>query len=91
MPFPEQAHHERNRRLEMRFRPEDQYSKPTVARAEKVSNLVLRVKRRRKKSGSMSNGDASVEGAVGRSDGGDEWEYSAELLGVVNTTYRFPG
>ena len=94
-----QAHHERNRRLEMRFRPDDQYCTPTVARAEKVSNLILKVKRRKKKSVSISNGvtkgdvnSMDVEGEAGRSDGGEEvYDYSAELLGVVNTSFRFPG
>ena len=31
----------------MRFRPEDQYCKPSIARSNKTSNLVLKMKRRR--------------------------------------------
>ena len=87
----------------MRFRPEDQYCKPAVARAKKSSCLVLKVKRRRKLNNGVrqTDGDSdtvttAVEGSgadrLEGGDGKDEWNnYSAELLGVANTVYTFPG
>ena len=68
----------------MRFRPEDCYSKPAVARKSRVSNLVLKVKRRKRR---KEVGAETVEGGGGES----EYQYSAELLGVVNSSYQFPG
>lgn len=87
----------------MRFRPEDQYCKPTIARANKTSNLVLKVKRRHKKVKNESDavardsgrGEAESRKEIGQrgeeNDGRKEYEYSMELLGIVNTTYQFPG
>ena len=89
----------------MRFRPDDHYCKPTVARAKKVSNLVLKVKRKRRPKAGDTTGNGAdqeaeameVEGgsdqpAATSGDGGDpELEYSAEVVGIVNTSYVFPG
>ncbi len=61
----------------MRFRPEDRYCKPALAREDKVTNLVLRVRRRRRQEG--------------ESDGGGEYEYSTELMGIANKIFHFPG
>ena len=99
----EQAHFDKNRHLEVRFRPEDQYCKPAVARAKKSSCLVLKVKRKRRlKSGErQTTADGDVQLAAAEMPGDkvqslDEntdraYDYSAELLGVVNTVYCFPG
>lgn len=76
LPFLCQADAESTVPLEMRFRPEDRYCKPAVAREEKVTSLVLKVKRRKAKS----------DDGVGRID-----EYSVELLGIANKNYHFPG
>ena len=100
-----QAHFEKNQRLEVKLRPEDIYCKPVFSRATKVSNLVLRVKKRRRRT--MGRGE---DGGVreGEEEGGQtllatpgemmqegesqtEYEYSAEVLGVVNTSYTFSG
>ncbi len=62
--------------LEMRYRPEDRYCKPTVAREEKVTNLVLKVRRRK----------AQTDDGAER-----KHEYSVELLGIANENYHFPG
>ena len=99
----------------MRFRPEDQYCKPSIARSNKTSNLVLKVKRRRTKAKIEESvaadpgkevGEKGKEGdeeamqvdkgeeetAQDEGNGGQrEYEYSVELLGVVNTTYQFSG
>ena len=94
-----QAHFEKNQRLEVKLRPEDIYCKPVFSRATKVSNLVLRVKKRRRR---------TVDGGGGEGEGGQtllatpdeimqqgepkaDYEYSAEVLGVVNTSYTFSG
>ncbi len=60
----------------MRFRPEDRYCKPALAREDKVTNLVLRVRRRRRQ---------------GESNGGGDYEYSTELMGIANKSFHFPG
>ena len=82
----------------MRFRPEDQYCKPAVARSKKSSYLVLKVKRRRRLKrqidrDSDSETPAAQEGSgADRLEGKDEgYDYSAELLGVANTVYTFSG
>ena len=41
----------------MRFRPEDQYCKPSIARSNKTSNLLLKVKRRRTKAKIAAGGN----------------------------------
>ena len=107
----------------MRFRPEDQYCKPSIARANKTSNLLLKVKRRRLKTTKpkdsksaagdgegvdekrreddeeamelgSSGGTAAKETAPDSAEGNgeqEEYKYSMELLGIVNTTYQFSG
>ena len=107
----------------MRFRPEDQYCKPSIARANKTSNLLLKVKRRRIKTTKpkdsksaegdgegivekrregdkeamevgSSGGTAVKETAPDSAEGNggqEEYKYSMELLGIVNTTYQFSG
>ena len=90
----------------MRFRPEDQYCKPAVARTNKTSSLVLKVKRKRrakssegqsdgreedKKNGGPSSSEATLAGDCQGESKTVEYEYSAELLGVVNTVFQFPG
>lgn len=104
-----QAYFEKNERLEAKFRPEDQFCKPAVARANKTSNLVLKVKRKRRLKVSeggaswggrengedmLGGGDQPALGEASRSEGEggkEEYDYSAELLGVVNTTFQFQG
>lgn len=85
----------------MRFRPDDQYCKPAIARPNKTSCLLLKVKRKRR---SKDEGGSDVVQDGGRSGqssqsgleapldyGKKEYSYSAELIGVVNTVYQFPG
>jgi len=67
-----------NASLEARFRPEDRYSKPAIAKDHRVTNLVLRVRRRRKAQPSSDPGEG-------------EFEYSTQLLGIANTEFTFPG
>lgn len=63
------------RRLPMTFRPEDPYSKIVCGDPQPSTNLLLRVRRRKKKS---TSGESSGEG----------FEYKQEVLGVVDKTYR---
>lgn len=62
-------------RLDMAFRPSDPYCNVLCGDRYTSSNLLLRVKRRRRK-----NKDESQEP--------DKWKYEQEILGVVDTTYR---
>uniref|UniRef100_A0A1B6FP34 General transcription factor 3C polypeptide 5 n=1 Tax=Cuerna arida TaxID=1464854 RepID=A0A1B6FP34_9HEMI len=56
---------ERNRRLELRFRPDDVYCRPACADRQKVTGLLLSVKVRRKKSsGEVVNVTPTVVGKV---------------------------
>ncbi|XP_064395754.1 general transcription factor 3C polypeptide 5-like isoform X2 [Halichondria panicea] len=55
------AHSESGAALEMRFRPEDRYCKPALAREDKVTNLVLRVRRRRRQGESNGRGMADYQ------------------------------
>ena len=91
------------------MRPEDIYCKPVFSRATKVSNLVLRVKKRRRRTlGRGEDGGVREGEREGEREGGQtllatpgemmqegepktEYEYSAEVLGVVNTSYTFSG
>ena len=102
----------------MRFRPEDQYCKPSIARSNKTSNLLLKVKRRciktkleEGKTGEdgelegvseksaveameVGNGEAGGKGTAQDAEGNggqEEYKYSVELLGFINTTYQFSG
>lgn len=62
-------------RLELRFRPEDHFCKPAVARMKTVTNIVLKVKRHKRKG----------------SNGGTDWEYTAEVMGTVTKCFEFTG
>ena len=108
----------------MRFRPEDQYCKPSIAKSNKTSNLLLKVKRRRIKTkleeDNAGRGEKEGEGGGEKkregdgeamevesgettgsgkktakegaeSNGQEEYKYSMELIGVINTTYQFSG
>lgn len=90
-----------SQRLEARLRLEDTYCKPVFARTNKVSNLVLRVKRRRRKRTTEEGEDkakgegerclTTSGGVMLQGDPKPDYEYSAEVVGVVNTSYSFPG
>lgn len=99
-----QAHYEKNSVLELRFRPEDVYSKPAVARSTQATNIVLRVRRRRRRSqgkpeekqgegeGGERGGGSGGEGdgeRLGKGDG--QPECSVEVVGLVKSSYDFPG
>ncbi|XP_025114194.1 general transcription factor 3C polypeptide 5-like [Pomacea canaliculata] len=71
-----------NRKLELRFRPQDPYCKPAYGTMNKVSSLLLKVKRRRK----SNPADSHIL------DGGDDsnaFEYKVEILGIITSSYKF--
>lgn len=73
-----------NRKLELRFRPQDPYCKPAYGTMNKVSSLLLKVKRRRK----SNPADSHIL------DGGDDsnaFEYKVEILGIITSSYKFQG
>lgn len=71
-------------RLELRFRPDDSYCKPAIARQSKPCCLALKIKRRKKREQPLgSNGRNESDNNV--------YEYSAELLGTVNMQFDFIG
>ena len=63
--------------LEARFRPEDRFSKPAVARPVSVTSMVLRVRRRRRR---------GKEG-----ERGERLQCQVEILGMVKQSYEFTG
>ncbi|XP_067825608.1 general transcription factor 3C polypeptide 5 isoform X1 [Heptranchias perlo] len=71
------------RRLELHFRPKDPYCHPVCANRFPSTSMLLRVKRRRKK----SRATASPE----EGDGEEEVKYEMEVLGLIGTTYKFQG
>ena len=92
--------------LELRFRPEDVYCKPAVARSTQATNIVLRVRRRRsQRKPGEKQGEGEVErergGGSGRGGGGGggerlgkgdgQPECSVEVVGLVKSSYDFPG
>ena len=78
------AHLEKGK-VELKFRPSDQYCKPAVSKAVVGSNLVLKVKRR--KNGLESDKSSTTEGK----EKGVDFHYSVELIGICNKTYQFTG
>lgn len=80
-------HYEKNHALEVRLRPEDRYCKPALARCVPVTNIVLRVQRRRHKkseSGRREEGTGQKNGARGP-------ECQVEVLGLVKVNFEFTG
>ncbi|XP_014666091.1 PREDICTED: general transcription factor 3C polypeptide 5-like [Priapulus caudatus] len=68
-----------SRRLELRFRPQDIFCKPACGDRFNTTNLLMKVVRRRKKKSS----------GLGAERREPEVTLHAEILGVVDTTYRF--
>ena len=68
-------------RLELRFRPDDIYCKPAIGRPSKTCCLALKIKRKKDQPESMSIEQDEVE----------EYKYSAEILGLVDTIFEFSG
>ena len=66
-----------SRRLELSFRPEDPYAHAVCADRFPTANLLLRVKRRRKKK--QREGTSQPE----------EVEYEQEILGIVGNTFKY--
>lgn len=73
------THADPSRRLELRFRPEDVFCKPTCADRFRTTNLLMRVVRKRVK---------QKQAAECSTDAKMEFSLHAEILGVVDTTYR---
>lgn len=64
-----------SRRLELSFRPEDPYAHALCADRSPTANLLLRVKRRRKKQREETSQPAEVK-------------YEQEILGIVGNTFK---
>lgn len=86
---------EDNRRMELRFRPNDVYCKPTCGERHNSTALLLRVVCRRKKKRieepQVDPLEVSEEGVEEMTKQDDEEPASikTDLLGVVHTTYKF--
>jgi hypothetical protein len=84
-----------NRRLELRFRPDDAFSKPACGDRHKTLSLLLKVKVRRKKNknsqplgeSSAEDSDSSSGAYCDRSSG--RTTFSIAVLGRIETAYRF--
>lgn len=94
-PFLFQTYSLKNRRLELRFRPDDAFSKPACGDRHKTLSLLLKVKVRRQKN---KNGQLLGESSAEDSDSSSS-TYSARsslrttcsiaVVGRIETTYRF--
>ena len=60
------AYCEKNRRLELRFRPDDVYCKPACGDKHQTSAVLLKVKVRRKKEGDSDNAVVTETSVVGK-------------------------
>jgi len=69
---------EPNRRLELRFRPDDVYCKPACGEKHHGSSFLLRVRKMRKKAGRRA-------GAEGK----PQEKYRCRVEGIVTDSYRF--
>lgn len=80
------------KRLDLRFRPNDIYSKPACGVNRKTAGLVLRVRRRKRQPSCglpatcVSQGDNDTEAAQN-----DGYEYKVDVLGTVTTAIKFEG
>ena len=95
-----QTIHETNKRIELRFRPDDPYCKPLCGNLYQTNNLLVRVKRRyrKPKTKTVKDGEKVEALTAGNDDGAEDSddvlkdvEYKSEVLGVVESTYRFTG
>lgn len=68
-----QAYCEKNRRLELRFRPDDVYCKPACGDKHQISAVLLKVRVRRKK----------------KLTGDDTVTTEASVIGKVNSVFKF--
>ncbi|XP_076066865.1 general transcription factor IIIC subunit l(2)37Cd [Oratosquilla oratoria] len=75
---------EDNRRMELRFRPNDVYCKPTCGERHNSTALLIKVVRRRKKKKLTSPNPKAEE-----EEPKPEESLHTTLMGVVHTTYRF--
>ena len=87
MLFVSQAYADPMHRLELRWRPNHIYSKPACGDRHTVTNLLLRV-RRRKKTQQSSNSDPSADSNAEVTESQD-YEYEGRILGVIDTVYKF--
>ena len=68
-------------RLEFRFRPQDNLCKPAFAKPGKVTNLVLKIRKKKTITAQDTNFHSTPP----------SFEYSVSVLGVVETLFEFPG
>lgn len=71
---------DKNRRLELRFRPEDPHCKPTCGERVTSTSYLLRVKVMKRKKGSQGSNT---------SDDGEEIKLLPEIISPVTITYKF--
>ncbi|XP_066955131.1 general transcription factor 3C polypeptide 5 isoform X1 [Macrobrachium rosenbergii] len=83
---------EDNRRMELRFRPNDVYCKPTCGERHNSTALLIRVVRRKKKRKlKLEGGENPLEGNYNEtpSQATDSSTLRSELVGIIHTTYKF--
>lgn len=66
--------------MELTFRPNDPYCKPTLGSYNPTRNLLLKVRRRAK----VTQGAAACS-----TSSGDAFEYQVEVVGIVDRVYVF--
>ena len=70
-------------RLELNWRPHEIYSKPAYGDNTNVTRLLLKVKRIKKQPANpVSSGNHDQDG---------EYEYNGDVMGIIQTSYRFQG
>ena len=71
-------------RIELRYRPDEQFCKPTLSKSKKVTNLALKVKRKKISPCQEGRHEAGQTSA-------SNYEYTVEVLGVIERCFIFEG
>ena len=75
--------------VSLQFQPGNPYCKPSQGVATRTSSLLMKVKRRYRRSKAEDAGTSS-DGCHGTEAASPKSEYSAEILGLVGQKYEFP-
>ena len=78
-----QVYTDETKRLMCNFRPDCFYSKPVNGDRSPSTKLLLRVRRRKKKSVENMKSDASSNTEE------TEYEYDGHILGIIDEVYKF--
>lgn len=77
--------------MELKFRPEDPCAKAAYGELSQTSDLLLRIRRRRRCKSFPRIVDANVTEASPVEDNAEDYETTADIVARVEHTYNFEG